>query len=164
MATALSRKTRTRGVHWRRHLGLARGGTRTNTKGAVITMNTLQTGCPSNGFNSLLSSCLLAREEKSCAKWYPGHASQTWVLGWASLPTVLKPARHRGTGTISSPGHPACPSSGGHCLLLLHHCLPSFPIPGLGQAVPRAWGQPVFSDQYPAVGCSSTSLPNPTVV
>lgn len=99
MATALSRKTKTRGVHWRRHLSLARGGTRTDTKGAVITMNTLQTGCPSNGFNSLLSSCLLAREEKSCAKWYSGHASQTWVLGWASLPTVLKPARHRGTGT-----------------------------------------------------------------
>lgn len=65
------------------HLRLVKGDTRTNTKRTVVTMNTLQIGYPSKGFNFPLSSCLLARgKRKLCLVGHPG---QTWMLGWASL-------------------------------------------------------------------------------
>ena len=97
-------KPRAGGVHRRRQLSLARGRTRTNTKGALgHREHPPETGCPSNTLNfpsnCPLGSCLLARGGRETCPAVPceGHAGQRGVLGWASPCVALKFARLRGT-------------------------------------------------------------------
>lgn len=106
-----------------------------------------------------LSSCLLAREERMLCPVVP------WPC-WSDMGAGLGFSSYSAqTCQTQGDWHPSPHQDTllGHPQVATVSCF-STACPALQSWILARQCQPIFSDPYPAVGCPSTSLQNPTVI